>query len=189
MIDGESQKLDNMNETVFPNNRAFLIYTEQDIKDAFSYVSNIPGIVNPRLRPKRDSKYLVFSIDDIDFIIRMSDHTRKYVSDKTLTPIYYGYNNIWSIDTLVGKYKPQDLPIIVNNLRNAIKKYYNKTELSVIKAFVKKNRSKFALRTKDDSAQILAAEFMTENQINEDRLGVSYFVLYEIILRMLMLGN
>lgn len=191
MIDGESQKIDDMNEIVFPNNEKSSIYTKQDIKDAFAYVSNISGVVKPKkirrsVDPKSNSKYLDFRVDNIGFVVRMSDHTYSDVSDAVLTPIYCGVNDVWSIDTLVGKYKPQDLPIIVNNLRNAIKTYNSKNGLTIIKAFVKKNLPKYTSgRKKDVVARHLVAKFMTEKQIDEDRLGVSHVVLENIIYKML----
>lgn len=174
-----------MTQIVFHNNIKFLIYTEQDIKDAFSYVANIPEVVNPRLRPKRDSKYLVFSIDDIDFIIRMSDRTSKPAPYIEWYPIYLGVRDVWCIDTLVGKYKPKDLPIIINNLRNAIQIYNSKKWLTIIKVLVKNLPTHKYGMNKDTVARDLVAKVMNENHINEDRLGVSHIVLEGIIKNML----
>lgn len=177
-----------MNGRFSINESAALIYTKQDIKDVYSAVSGIQDVSNLKIRSsvsyKRTFKYLDFKIKNNNYTVIIHERAASNFSDAVTPAIYYGAYS-WCIDTLIGKYKPKDIPVIISNLSKAQSVWNSKKGVSIIKAFVKKNLSEYRHLSKESQARNLVADVMASMKIKEGRLGMTHVVLENMILKIL----
>lgn len=168
--------------------RKMLVYSKEDIQRACDLLLGMPDVAGIKTREKGKYLYVYFKLDKQKYTIRILDHTYSDEADVTFSPLYW-YGETWYIDTSVGKYKPEDLPIIIDNLDKAINYYKNKKVLSDIKSFVKDNSSKYKYCNISplNRTRRLVADYMAKNQIYKDSFGVTRIVLegmiYSVIMR------
>lgn len=176
-----------MEITIDKRGKTLLHYDEADVQETQNLLSQLPNIRGLKRRTSSkantQTNYLNFKLNGQYYKIRMSDHSRKSESNAILLGIEYdfGYDE-WHIDASVGRYKPNDIVTIIQNINAGIQKYKSDRENEKLKKFVAEtldNMEDYESETLYDVDILhIAKNYMNKKRIQDDKYGTQFQAIY-----------
>ena len=181
-----------METTIDKEGKSLLIYNEDDIKKTEDLLSNIPGIEDIISNKSEDksSSYFTVTLNKQRYKIRMSNHPYLSPADKVVMGCYYQVirKGVFNIEASIGKYKPEEIPIIIQGIDKNLRKFRASKNKKIVKDFINKNLSRVGgaddlsyIMYPHDASMDLADLYINENNIKDDKYGTIFHALCCII--------
>ena len=125
-----------------------------------------------------ESNYLKFKKGNVKFKVRISSHTKYSFRNEVLFPMSYDYwNELWVIDTNLGRYTTLDVKQIVENTCGNLSQYDNdETKKRIRKLALNDN---FEPEDEEDVFNLsfdFAEKYINEKKLKDDKYGSVYSV-------------
>ena len=182
-----SKKGGGMEITIDKKGKTLLRYDEEDIQETYDLLSRIPNVKSLKRRTSSkentQTDYLNFKLNGQYYKIRMSDHSRKTDNNSIIIGIEYDLSyDEWHIDASIGRYKPNDVATIVQNIDAGIRKYKSGKENEKLTSFVTEeldNMEDYESETLYDVDILhIAKNYMNKKRIQDDKYGTQFQAIY-----------
>lgn len=181
-IKGKKKVLTNTKEiTIDRKGKFMLAYTDDMKTDLLNKVSSLSGVTNARWANSNttESNYFKCKKDGLSFKVRISQHSIPSEKNEILSNLYYNNNgHFWFIDASLGKFKPNDITMIIENVIKANRNYNTDDFLNRLVDFAKSNS--FSPTDEEDClnmAHTLAEKYINKCKLKDDKYGSTFQVL------------
>ena len=159
------------------------LYDSMKKNDLKRKILTLDGMTNfKEVLSGKETTYYKFKKDGIGFKIRIAAHTRSSEDKEVLPPIFYhDRDRAWFIDANLGNYNPRNVMLAVNSIATKLSEYNNDEMIGKLKDYANENKIKPNLSDDEfdtyNKADKLAAEYIKDNELEEDKFGTTLQVL------------